>query len=1106
MLFGIFISNQVLAQTVSIDEDFSDGDHTNNPSWNDPESKYEVNSEILHLNAPEVSGEAVITTSSSAAYGEWEIFVRLDFNPSGFNLARFYIISDTQNIKEDVNGYFIEVGGTDDEVSLYRQTGSEVIKVIDGTDGLVDSNPVRVRIRVTRDLDGHWELFADPGGGTSFASQGTTTDNTYNSSSYLSIFSDYTSTRHDLFEYDDIKVTKINPPLEIQQVDVAGNHTIDVIFNVDIDPSSVSESDFFIDKGIENPDAISFPSTNVVRLDFTAPVPGGEYTLTVNNIDDNEGNPMDESTFHFHLFDSYTDGDIIINEFAYDPPASFDVEYIELKNTSDKYLNLQKWSIEDEENSATISSEPVAFGPGDFLVISPDTSAIESILGRRNYIQLSSMPALNNDGDIIKIVTDNTTTADSLSYTPDWGGEDVALERRSVTAPSTLKENWADSPNPNGGTPGLPNEVETDNTPPFFEDLIAINAATLRLVFSESITATDKYNYQIEPYRNIQFVVAQDNTVELLLSEELVSEETYEVTATDISDVFGNTLSGASREITFLRIDDAQPRDIVINEIMYDPGDEAADFIELYNISDNNFDLRNWRVGDSTNETSFNGGQLMAHEYVVLSGDKIFANSISNGIYISGFPALNNYTEDAVYIKNNENQTIDSLRYSQTWGGTDGNSLERKDPLAASNDASNWLNSTADNGNSAGSKNAGFQKDISPPEVIFSKIEPDDTIVTRFNEFVRLNEKTEFLMDGQKLNVVHFDSVNANLITLRSPSAKSSVTNSTSIIARNISDVKGNTTATTEVAVAQPLQPADVVINEIMFNPLNDPDDNQPDQGEYIELRNTRDYAISLEGLFLHDEPDENGEIRDLQPVISTAKWVPAQGKVLVHADPAVTFENSRVANFFGIEAPNPQSMMRIDRTTLSLASTDDAIYIADSTGATIDSVFYDESWHNPNIIDTRGIALERITPDGPSNDKTNWGSSITKKGGTPTRENSIYQENPEGPAETGISFTPNPFSPDDDGYEDNLFINYKLDRQDYLIKVQIFDRYGRLVRELADGEQAGFEGQLIWDGRKNDGSRNRIGIYIVVFEAYDSASGEDKSFKKTVVLARRLN
>ncbi|MFP3435436.1 hypothetical protein SB781_37375, partial [Paraburkholderia sp. SIMBA_061] len=83
--------------------------------------------------------------------------------------------------------------------------------------------------------------------------------------------------------------------------------------------------------------------------------------------------------------------------------------------------------------------------------------------------------------------------------------------------------------------------------------------------------------------------------------------------------------------------------------------------------------------------------------------------------------------------------------------------------------------------------------------------------------------------------------------------------------------------------------------------------------------------------------------------------------------------------------------------------------------------------------------------------------------------------------------------------------VSYTLDQSDYLLRVNIFDRYGRHIKELADGRPAGFEGTLSWDGRRDDGRRNRIGIYIIVFEAYDSASGRDKAFKKTVVLARKL-
>jgi hypothetical protein len=227
----------------------------------------------------------------------------------------------------------------------------------------------------------------------------------------------------------------------------------------------------------------------------------------------------------------------------------------------------------------------------------------------------------------------------------------------------------------------------------------------------------------------------------------------------------------------------------------------------------------------------------------------------------------------------------------------------------------------------------------------------------------------------------------------------------------------------------------------------------------------------------------------------------------LIYAeDQATDFMNSRLAEFFEITESTDEFKLRTDRSSLSLASTNDAIYIADRSGTTIDSVYYQESWHNPNLFDTDGISLERIDPNGPSNDDSNWSSSTRVNGGTPAEENSIFQQSGSVPEEIGLFFSPNPFSPDDDGFEDNLFINYKLDESDYLLRVRIFDRYGRLVKQLVNGTPSGFEGSLIWDGLTDARKRNRVGIYIVLFEAFNSTKGSNKTFKKTVVLARKFN
>src|SRR5699024_6075863 len=112
-------------------------------------------------------------------------------------------------------------------------------------------------------------------------------------------------------------------------------------------------------------------------------------------------------------------------------------------------------------HKTTISTEPVVLQPDSFLVLSSDTTKLFNTYGSRQYVH-SDIPSLNNSGDAIKIFTDRGLLVDSLNYTSDWGGNGVSLERRSETVPAIYKENFSDSPNTLGGTPGLPNEVAPD--------------------------------------------------------------------------------------------------------------------------------------------------------------------------------------------------------------------------------------------------------------------------------------------------------------------------------------------------------------------------------------------------------------------------------------------------------------------------------------------------------------------------------------------------------------------------------------------------------------------------------------------------------------------
>ena len=889
-----------------------------------------------------------------------------------------------------------------------------------------------------------------------------------------------------------------------------------VLANSAQNPSNYTiEAPSELEDSVPDLELITFLAPDTVILDYQAALPkapeGSEYQLLVANQQDIFGNTASVLQASFFLIDIAlaNPGEVVINEFMYDPNDEL-TEFIELFNHTENNFDLQGWTFNDNTgNTNTITETPFEIITGSYVILTSDSSLYNLYPEREIIVMGNRFSALNNGSDDIVIRNQNGILIDSLSYRSNWGGNETSLERRSIEAPSFYKENWGDSPAEEAATPGLPNLIEPDNEPPKIINSFVVTPDSIRLIFSErvdSIQANDLGNYSISPNISISGIHAfTGDSLTLALASALTDGQNYTITIENQEDIFGNTLPSATVEFDFTEVSDVAPGNVVINEILYRrESADSEEFIELYNRSDKNFDLSNWTLSDAVSSSSIpNNIELRSGEFLVLTDMQDFANKLQNGIYLSGFPSLND-NEDAIVIKNKEGIVIDSLFYSNLWGGDDpGISVERKDPQAPSNDASNWTSSISESGHTAGDESSVFEPDQTSPEVIFAKLQSDRNIYVAFSEFVNI-ENTSVTVNNESSIISGYQKSDANIVTIGQ--SNYSAGEPLNIRFSNLADFSGNTSQELTIEASQPLIPGDVVINEILYKPLANSDDNLPDQTEYIELYNRADYAISLEGISLHDEPNEDNEVRSLLPVTSQFKWIQPEGYALLYAeDEAELFGQSKLGEYFEMESESNQFTIRIDRTSLSLANADDAIYLADSAGTTIDSVFYDENWQNPNLYDTDGVALERIDPAGPSDESSNWSSSTNVTGGTPLEQNSIFQEAGIVTENTGITFTPNPFSPDDDGFEDNLFINYKLDEADYLIRIRIFDRYGRKVRKLADAYPAGFEGSIIWDGLTDDSRKNRVGIYIVLFEAYDSANGRHMTIKETVVLAKKF-
>lgn len=204
MIAVVFCYQQLFAQFI---DDFSDGDFVSNPTWSGNDSKFTIDSAQLSLKAPPASDIAYLATpSESINDATWEFLVRLDFNPSASNSTRIYVVSDQSDLSGSLNGYFVQVGNTTDDVSLYRQTGNSITRIIDGSDGETDALKIVSRIKVTREHNGVWTLYTSLAPGEPYVSEGTTVDLTHKNAKYFGVLCNYTATRSDKFSFDDFSI------------------------------------------------------------------------------------------------------------------------------------------------------------------------------------------------------------------------------------------------------------------------------------------------------------------------------------------------------------------------------------------------------------------------------------------------------------------------------------------------------------------------------------------------------------------------------------------------------------------------------------------------------------------------------------------------------------------------------------------------------------------------------------------------------------------------------------------------------------------------------------------------------------------------------------
>lgn len=276
----------------------------------------------------------------------------------------------------------------------------------------------------------------------------------------------------------------------------------------------------------------------------------------------------------------------------------------------------------------------------------------------------------------------------------------------------------------------------------------------------------------------------------------------------------------------------------------------------------------------------------------------------------------------------------------------------------------------------------------------------------------------------------------------------------------------------------------DILINEVLTNPAAGGVD-------FLEIYNYSNKTIDLSKVSIA-RVATNGTVGVPQVISDYPLFIhPHEYRVLAR-QPAVVKQHY----------PSSIAATFIEMATLPDFNNEKGGVVIYSPQGVIDSLFYTADMQTPFMVSNRGVSLERQHFSMPTNAPGNFHPAATAIGGaTPGYQNSQYESNF---GKGHVFLTSKTFSPDNDGFEDRLEINYRLPEGGFMANIDIYTDQGRLVKRLVRNQSMAIRGTVYWDGLSDASTRPAIGMYVAVVEVYN-VKGVRKLYRCSFVLASRL-
>jgi hypothetical protein len=626
---------------------------------------------------------------------------------------------------------------------------------------------------------------------------------------------------------------------------------------------------------------------------------------------------------------------------------------------------------------------------------------------------------------------------------------------------------------------------------------------TLNLFFSKPMnhaSVMNALNYKLKPENTNPVSVlpdaASNKKWQLVFSDSFSIRKWYAVELTQIRDADGHLMHDSS--VRFFRYI-SKRNDILFHEIMADPepsvGLPNLEWVELINASPFPINLSGWRIGKTNSRSGPLPQFILMPDSLLLvcsSGSVAQLSNYGNSRSVTYFPALSN-SGDQLILADEKDKIIHTVTYMDQWHENQvkkagGWTLEMRDIKNPCTGSENWSSAITPIGGTPGKHNSikGENPDYESPILIRSYVSDPQTVCLVFNE--TLDSTTA--VDNLKYR---FEDLNLYITDVTFPNANHealclSVNQSLdsgkifTIQYDDLKDCAGNGTGTSDpvrFGVKKLPDSLDVIVNEVLFNPKSGGSD-------MVELYNRSKFVIDLEDCYLA-HLNELGAVDDITRIAETSFPLLPQEYIALTTDKTVLIRH--------YPSCNPNRVQEIAQMP-SYGDDEGNVILLNRQGKELDRLNYVDDWHFPLLDEVEGISLERIDVDGQTQNAKNWHSASGNSGfATPGQKNS--QSVPYEVGQQSLSLRPKWISPNNDGVDDLLILEYNFDVPGNVLQAFVYDARGVMVKRWLRSELCGRRGMFYWDGILDAGKRVGYGAYVLYVE-YFNGNGEVRKLKQT--------